>query len=252
MITLATTPQVWGPGRSVADPHVDEIELRIVDEGVPDRTAAADLPPLSTPRPGGLLQRGRLERPGGVTRNGVEAPGELSRLRVVGRHVAAHAQLGSAIAYDDVPPGDARRTRDRVGSFPVDRHDLPDRLAGLAVECHQSTVQRGRVHPALVDRQASIDDVAAGLGAVRPGDLGIVLPQLLAGPRVDRVHDAPRARRVHHSVDDQRCGFQTTLRFCLVQPGQLQPLHVPGVDLAERTEPGLAEVAAMRQPVART
>ncbi len=78
---------------------------------------------------------------------------------------------------------------------------------------------------------------------------GVVLPQLPAGARVDRVGDAPRSGRIHHAVDDERCRFEAALRCGLELPGESELRDVLVVDLIERAEALLVVVAAVRQPI---
>ena len=58
----------------------------------------------------------------------------LAGRRVVGAEVAAHAELGAAVADDDLALHDARRAGDRVGARRVGGLLLPDHLAGGGVE----------------------------------------------------------------------------------------------------------------------
>jgi hypothetical protein len=79
---------------------------------------------------------------------------------------------------------------------------------------------------------------------------GIVFPELLAGARVDGVGHAPRSRRVHHPVDDQRGGLQAALGGGLELPCQAQLVDVGVVDFGERAESLFVIIAAIRQPIA--
>src|SRR5262249_30693181 len=154
--------------------------------------AAADLPPLAAPGGRGLLQVLALEGLRRVARHRVEAPDLAPALRVVGRHVAAYAELGAAVADDDVALHDARRAGDRVGARGVRRLHRPDQRAGGGVERDQAAVERAAVDAALVDRDAAVHDVAAGVRADALRHLRIVRPDELAGARVDGVDEAPR------------------------------------------------------------
>ena len=113
----------------------------------------------------------------------------------------------------------------------------------------EPAVEHADVDLALVERGAAIDDVAAGDVVVLAMHFGVVLPQLLAGARVDRVGDAPRSGRIHHAVDDERRGFEAAVGRGLELPREAELGDVLVVDLIERAEALLVIVAAVRQPV---
>ncbi len=91
----------------------------------------------------------RLRR---IAGHGVEAPGQLAGLRVVGRDVAAHAELGAAVADDDLALDDARRAGDRVRLASGRRSPPPTSALPVArVERDQPAVERADVDLALVE-----------------------------------------------------------------------------------------------------
>src|ERR1019366_9928595 len=96
---LATlgTPVLLVPRSAVADADVQEIKFGIVDDGIPDGAAATDLPPFTRPGLGGLRENWPLERLRGIAGHGIKAPRQLTGLRVVGRHVAAHSELSATV-----------------------------------------------------------------------------------------------------------------------------------------------------------
>src|SRR5690606_4767048 len=113
------------------------------------------------------------------------APDELARRRVVGGDEAAHAELGTAVADDDLAVDHPGRAGDRIRL--IDRRGLhvPDRLAGHRVQGGQSAIDHADVYLAVVERDAPIDDVAAGPRPTRPIGLGVPVPELLAGARIE-------------------------------------------------------------------
>lgn len=73
---------------------------RIRSAGVPHRAAAAGYPSLAGRIPGlGSVGHGLVfEGPGRIAGHGEPAPLLLAGLRVIGRHIAAHAVFGAAVA----------------------------------------------------------------------------------------------------------------------------------------------------------
>ena len=240
------------PRRAVADPDVEQVQLRVVGHRVPHRPAAADLPPLAA-RPGRRrpLQRGRFKGLRRIARHGVEAPFLLAGFRVVGTHVAAHAQLGAAVADEHQPLHHARRTGDRVGL--VDGRGLhrPQQLAVIGVQRLQAPVDRAHEDLAAPCRHAAIHRVAAQVHRPLPRHLGVVLPQQCAGLRVEGVDHAPGAGHVKAAVDHDRGGFHAAVGGEVEGPREPQPAHVRGVDAIERTEALLGIAAPVAQPVVR-
>ena len=219
------------PRRAVAGADVEQVELRVVGHRVPDRAAAAELPPLAVPGLRGLLENRRFERLRRIAGHGVEAPQHLAGLRVVGGDVAAHAELGAAVADDHLALDDARRAGDRVCLRLIDGHHRPHFLAGLGVERDQPAVERADETACLRRSDAAVDDVAARLHAGFARHLRIVLPQQLAGRGVDRLHLAPRAGGIHHAVDDQRRRLLAAMRVEVDEPREAELLDVARVDL---------------------
>ena len=211
VVAAAGRADLLVPRRPVPDPHEQLVELRVVHDRVPGSAAASAGPPLAGPR----LGRARHHRVGGravgafrrVAWHGVEAPLERARVRVVRGDVAAHAVLGAAVANVDETVGHPGRAGDGVGLRLIDGHRLPGDRPGRGVERDEAAVDHADEHLAAVDRDAAIHDIAAGLGADRAIHLRIVHPQAGARSRVDRVHDAPGRRDVHHAIDDERRGL---------------------------------------------
>jgi hypothetical protein len=207
------------------------------------------VPVAALPRRQRALERLVLLRLRRIAGHGVEAPRQLAGLGIVGRHVAAHAVLRAAVADDDLPVRDARRAGDCVRLVLIDRRRLPCDLAARRIDRGQPSVEHTDVDTALVERGAAIDDVTAGDVVVLAMHFGVVLPQLLAGARVDRVGDAPRSGRIHHAVDDQRRRLEAAVRRGFELPRETELRDIAIVDLIERTESLFVIVAAVRQPI---
>src|SRR5262249_11110491 len=224
--------------------------LGVVRHRVPDRPAAALHPPLPVPGLGGSGEGLRLERLRGIAGHRVEAPRERSALRVVGREVAAHAELGAAVADQHLALHHARGAGDGVGPVRIHGQRLPELPAGGGVERHQPAVERAEEELALVDRYAAVHHVAAGEPAVAPRHLRVERPKYVAGARVDGVYDAPRAGREQHAVDGERGRFDAALGAEVDAPLEAELLDVAVVDLVERAHALLVVGAAVGQPVA--
>ncbi len=100
-----------------------------------------------------------------------------------------------------------------------------------------------------VQRDATVDDIAAALHGVLARHFGVVGPQPLAAARVDGMHHAPRGGDVHDAVHHQRRGFDAAGRFEVVGPRKAQLAHVAGVDLGELAVAGFGVVEAVGRPV---
>src|SRR4029077_8246250 len=138
---------------------------------------APQFPPLARPGLGGHRHGLVLERLRGIARHGVKAPEKLAGLGIIGRDIAAHAVLVTAVANDDPAFDDARRHRNGVRLARVDRHDAPDWLAGSRIECTQAAVKDADEYLSLPSGNASIDDITAAPHTQRARHRGIVGPE---------------------------------------------------------------------------
>ena len=86
------------PRSAIADTEVDEIELGVVGDGVPDGAASADVPPPAGPGFCGFFENGSFEGLCRIAGYSVEPPSHFSSVGIVGGDVTAHAVFGSTIA----------------------------------------------------------------------------------------------------------------------------------------------------------
>ena len=250
IVAAAGASNLAVPGRAVAGPDIEQIEFGIVSERVPHCSAAAHLPPLTGPRLRGARERRRFKWFGRITGHGVEAPGELARFSIVSRHVAAHAELRSAVADDHFPFYDSRRAGDRVRLLLIDRHNLPEELAGFRVKRGQPSIDSSDVNPALVDRDSAIHNVAAGALSKRARHFRVPLPELLARARVDCKNNAPAPGREELTVHDDGSGFETAGCVGVENPRQAEAFDVSRVDLSKRAEARFGISASVSDPIA--
>ena len=175
VVAAAGAAQVAVPRRAVAGADVKQIQLRVVDDRIPHRAAAADLEPLgAVPRRQRFLERLVLLRLRRIAGHRIETPRELPGFSVVGRHVSAHAVLRTAVADDHLALGDARRARDREGLCLIDGGGLPGDFSAVGVERHEPAIEHADNHLAFVEGGAAIDHVAARKVVVLAVHLGVV------------------------------------------------------------------------------
>src|SRR5258708_17850300 len=66
------------PGGSVADTHVEEIKIGVIDDGVPDGATSAALRPLTLPSSCCFFENGSFKKLRKVARHRVKAPSKFS------------------------------------------------------------------------------------------------------------------------------------------------------------------------------
>ena len=160
----------------------------------------------------------RVERPQQLAVGGVERLDE-----------AAHAVLAAVGADQHLAVDDRGRHRFRIALLRIGDLRFPQQLAGLGVERDELGVDRAHEQLAALDRDAAVV-VAAADGDDRP-QLVLVVPELLARRRVDRVDVVERRRQEHDAVDDDRRGFHRLEHRGLEHERGLQLADVAGVDL---------------------
>ena len=232
-------------GRGDRRADIDQIQIRVVAGHHPGADVSA------------LLERdvapGLVARLAGA-RNQPPAPQLLAGRRVVRGDDAAERPAARVAA----PPGvrlavGDDRTRGLVGRVHRVVEDLgvPHHLARLRVQGDDVIVHRG------VDDQLAVDgDVAVGLDqaadhvvaqVVRP--VAAVLPDQVAGHRVDGLDDVLRVRHEHHAVADQRRPLLAALARQGAAPDQPETADVVPVDLIEGAVAPAVERAAPHQPL---
>ena len=255
IVAAAGASHILIPRRAVARANVKQIEFRIVSQRIPNRAAAAQLPPFARPGFGGFVHRGfhrRRNRFFRIAGHGMKAPRQLAGCRVIRRNVTAHSVFAAAVSDDDFAFDDARRAGNGVLLGLVNGHDFPRGFARCGVQRCQSSIQRADINFPFVNGYAAINCVAAGACAVTVRDLRIPLPKLFARPSVQRENDAPTAGRVHHAIHNDRRGFQSAICVCVERPGQTQVFDGCIVDLLDRAEARFGIIAPVRHPIART
>ena len=169
--------------------------------------------------------------------------------RVIGGDVAAHAELGAAIADDHPPVDDARRAGDRIALRLVDGDDAPQDVAIVAVERDQPAVERADEKRVAPGGDAAIDRVAADPLQPVARHLRIVGPEQAAGAAVIGLDHRPGGRGVEIAVDDDRRRFLAAAGVEIGEPGEAEPADILAIDRFERAVPLLVIGAAGGEPV---
>ena len=188
--------------------------------------------PGDQPRPPQLLAGRRVVR------------GDDAGVRSAAR-VAAPAGVHLAVGDD--------RTRGLVGRVHRVVEDLgvPHHLARLGVQGDEVVVHRGMEDQLAVDGDVAVgvdqaaDHVVAQI--VRP--VAAILPDQVAGHRVDGLDGVLRVRHEHHAAADQRRPLLAALTRQGAAPDQPEAADVVAVDLVERAVAPAVERAAPHQPL---
>src|SRR5258708_36417260 len=85
------------PRGAVANAKVDEIDIGVVGDGVPNGAAASQFARLPRPRLCSFFENGRFVGLRRIAGDGVEAPGHFSTCVVVSGDVAAHAEFRATV-----------------------------------------------------------------------------------------------------------------------------------------------------------
>ena len=165
----------------------------------------------------------------------------------VGRDEAAGAFVPARDSGNDYIADDKRRGSGAVVLPPIGHPRIPQQIAGEAVERHDVRVVGDQEQPIACDGGAAVD-ARGGVSreALRPR--ARVPPKLTARARIERdafVHVGD----VHHALDHQRRGLQSTRAADVVDPRGRQAADVGGVDLIEFAMAVAADIAVVGGPV---
>ncbi len=140
-----------------------------------------------------------------------------------------HFQIVEVAAHpnNDMIAHDERRFRGPVAFLDVRDLSHPEDLAGLGIQRDQVGVGAHEKDAVLVNGNAALADVVAFVGRV------LVVPELMAGARVDRP-DIVRHGEVQDAVDQDRRRLDAGVLSGLKGPGQAEIADVGGGDLGER------------------
>ena len=246
--------QIRRPGNAVPGPEDHRFGLRVVENAVPNRAAAAGFPPVTGPGIGrhghhaiGCRVIGTLGR---IARHGPKAPQRLAGFRIVRREEATRIELSATLTDVHNAIADARCAGDGIGHGTIGHLHVPRLLSGFGVDRNQAAIQRAPDDLAVPIGHAPVGDVAAQ-GDTRDltRHVRVELPQQLSGSGVERVDLAPRCGHVQTTVDDKRRALVAAALGQGRGPRQAQLVHVTRVDLRQRAEALLAGIAPMAAPL---
>ena len=244
-------------GRGVADDEINSLRRQIDRWILPD-AAAERLVGVAVLGERRLFRRDvamlvASSRVGGrpdahrILGDGVEVPDELAVFGVVCAHKAANPVLAAIGADQDFAVHGGRRHRLAISLLGIGDLHLPDDVAGFRVESVELRIERRDIDLVVINGDAAIVGAAA---ECRDGaELGLEVPDLLAGLGVERVDVTERRGCVHDPVDDDRRGLQQLLDFGGEDPRRMEMRDVLTVDLIVWIEPGLLVIAVGREEV---
>ena len=246
------------PRISVADAQIELVEFGVINDGVPDRAAAAAFTPvtlfsLGAPCAGrrgfqNLVACGVVGLSFGIGCR-IKPPCLFARGCVISRDISACAKFSAAEANHHFVLHDARNARNCPVGFDIQRLDAPVLFTGCRIERNQPPVDGADEHAALPKGYSAIDDVAAGFDASRLVDFGIKIPQWLAGFRVIGEHFGPCRGYKHLAIDhDWRCLLAARIGQ-IGKPGDAKILHIFVVNLSQRAVALLIIIEAGHGPV---
>src|SRR2546422_729289 len=184
--------KLFRPWTTVTRSDIYEIRIGIVSHAVPNGSTPAELPPLSGPCLCCLFQRRILEWFRRIARNRIEAPCELSGIRVVCCEKSADRELGTAHADDHLALCDPRRHRDRVTVLGICDARFPNRFTCFGIQSFESAIDHRRDDFPLISCNAAIHNTATDL---RPHssliDFRIPSPSFLPCAGIDGKNNTP-------------------------------------------------------------
>jgi hypothetical protein len=147
-----------------------------------------------------------------------------------------------------------RSARERIGLALIAFQqciNLPQPLSAARVDGVQPTIQRNHVQATVESGDPAIHGIATGITGPLPVDLRVVLPQFLAGRRIERI-DAPEiTARVHDPVNDEWGRLQAAVRAEPVIPRKAQLGDIGRVDVLERRIVGAIGIPSGSEPLVR-
>ena len=182
-------------------------------------------------------------------RDGIKGPQQLAVVGVERLDKAAHAVLAAIGSDQHLAFDHGGRHRLRIALFRIGDLRLPQGLPRLRVERNELGVDRAHEQLAALDRHTAV--VVAAAHRDDRTELVLVVPELLAGHRVDRIHVIERRGEEHHAVDDDRGRLHRFEHCRLEHVHRSQLPDIAGGDLAARVIARLLVAAVGMDPVLR-
>ena len=204
--------------RAVADTDIEDIQLGVVDNGIPNSATTADLPPLTGPGFSGHRHQLIFKAIGGVARNRIKPPRLLAGCGIIGTDITAHPILRSAVADNHFAIGYAWRTGDRIRLVNVCGLRFPSREAADCIDRNEAPIQCADINLILPNSHSAINGTAAIFISSLARHPWVIFPQHLTCAGIKGIHHTPLGTGVHHPINNQRCPLQTIGERCLKKP----------------------------------
>ncbi len=238
-VEIVARPHIAEPWRGISRSPKHCVRVGIVVAGHPRRGAACLpgirlLPGLAS----GLSGRG----------HGIGLPRQLSSVGIERHDEAAHAELTAGDTNQHFALHDERCHRRIVTGLPIFDLGFPGNLSGFRVERHEGRIQSWKKDLVAIQSHAAACIVQS---AEARWQLALVAPQQITGCGVQRHDLAVRRGDEHHAVVHDRRGFMAGINTRRDSPNWHEVLHVPSIDLIERTVAPSLVAAASHEPVFR-
>ena len=250
------------PNAGVSGAVVDQIEFGIVRNPTPYSTAA-NLPLVWRPAFRALV-RSLIFRIKGletganarvlVGTGAISSPTYLAGLQIERHQSAANAQLSTADPGEDHVPDHDGSHRGRLPQLDVADLRLPNTLAGIRIDGHGMIVECVVDDFAVSITGAAVHHITAGNAYSPIVGLRMKNPLLRHTWFRDVVGDqvvGERGHYVYRVIHDQRLAFVSVRNAGRHGCGDVEILHIPRVDLVQRTIPRVGVIAGRHRPLAR-
>ena len=200
-------------GAGIAHAEVNQVELRVVRDPSPHRTAAAPprvAGPGRRPKSGAAAERFRAYEHQGVRSHVVRGPDDLPGREVESLDPAVNAELAARWSDDHAIACDKRRHRRRLALIDIGNLRFPDLLPAPGIDGDRVSIQQVVDDLAVGVHGAAIDRVAAGNADGCGIDVGPILPfeRIALVRQVEGIeHVGEGCDDVHRAADDERLPF---------------------------------------------
>ncbi len=138
-------------------------------------------------------------------------PNHIASVNVTGLNRTNDAKFTTRVPGDHQAIHDQRRCSIGIARLIVGDLVTPHHVTGFGIQCNNPRIQSAKDDLVTIDGCTAVDHVTAWQNTF--GQACIILPELLAGFDVNRVHPRIRTGDIHHAIIDQRLGFLSTLLF---------------------------------------
>ncbi len=239
-------------GAAVTRADIDLVQLRVVGQSIPGRTAGTGFPVLAGPGFGRTHHRrvaGIFLRRAG---HRIELPDLFTGLLIVGGDMPPDPGVAATVADHHLAVESPRRAGYGFGRLRGDRQCTPQQFTTARIQCQQTTIGGGRKDAAIGVGATAIQgkNIMHFLRCMFPHP-GRVSPEQLTRTRIDSVDIRCGTGEIDNAVHLQRRGFQGLLPRQFQKPGEPQRPDVVAVYLLERAVATLVGAIPVTGPVHR-